>query len=249
MLLDTVSEVISQAELLSDMVYDSFKPDIAPFLAWALDDVEQCLDSRIDFAHMRRLCLSFLGVWLDMTPAVDGPNAYDEDCPSRRHLIGRMLKLEAKLRLVGQESETALHLSCDPKTTESGPYPPHRFPSVNTTTYLTRIGMPANVLNARRQTALHVACRKPTCETSLVLCRALVDSGVYMHVRDAEGKTALEYARESGGKEADAIVMELQAGGVARLTLSTLAAQCVMRHHIDYKGVVPRRLEAFVGLH
>ena len=70
-----------------------------------------------------------------------------------------------------------------------------------------------------------------------------------MHVRDAEGKTALEYARESGGKEADAIVMELQAGGVARLTLSTLAAQCVMRHHIDYKGVVPRRLEAFVGLH
>eukprot|EP00118_Oscarella_pearsei_P024608 m.306413 g.306413 ORF g.306413 m.306413 type:complete len:601 (+) comp41220_c0_seq1:257-2059(+) len=244
---DTVSEVVSQAELLSDMVFDGFKPDIAPFLEWVLDDVDQCLDSSIDFSHMRRLCLSFLGVWLEMQPATDGDYLFDEDVPMRRTLVTRLMSLEAKMRCTMGERETALHLACDSKSTETGPYPPHRFPSVETADYLIRLGIHVNLLNTRRQSALHLLCQKHHSDVNLKLCKCLLSSGAYMHVRDQDGKTALDYALES--KDLDPVAQELQGQYMPRLKLSTLAARCIMEHKLDYKGVIPRRLESFVGLH
>lgn len=244
---DTVSEVVSQAELLSDMVFDGYKPDVKPFFQWAIEDIQQSMERTIDYSRMRALCLSFLGIWLEMDPPNAGARTgiYDENNLERRRLVYHLIVVESNAR--NPPVSSLLHLSCDPKTTETGPYPPHRFPSVKVTEYFVQCGARLNALDADRQMPLHLIASHQTNTSSRPIIKCLLDAGAYMHGRDAQGRTPLDIARDND--QSGGCAVELQSQYMLHITLGTLAAQSIVINGLDYQGQVPRTLEHFLALH
>ena len=242
-----MSEVVSQAELLSDMVFDGYKPNIRPFLQWAIDDIQQCMEKNIDYSRMLSLCLSFLGIWLELDPPSVGAltGIFDGSNIDRRRLVQYLLHLESSM--MNAPASTLLHLACNTKTTETGPYPPHRFPSFKVAEYLIHCGAKLNALNAERQMPLHLIASHQSSPASQPIIQCLLEAGAYMHGRDAKGRTPLDIARDDDQR--GKCTIELQSRYMPNLTLGTLAAMSVIKYGLDYRGQIPCSLERFLALH
>jgi len=143
----------------------------------------------------------------------------------------------------GTSRRTPLHLACSSDTTDVGRYPVARFPDSGAISALLDAGADIDAFDADRNTALHTAARCRPVKPDVI--QLLLARGAHPDITNSEGQSP-QNLLESGstGTSLHNVVPPAR-----HLTLQCLAARAITAHSINYRGYIPRRLEAFILLH
>lgn len=141
----------------------------------------------------------------------------------------------------GQEGESLLHLSVDPKIslTSEEFYSP--FPSLAVVEILISCGIDINSVDNKRNTALHSSIKFLTYSElqNEGILGCLLKNGAHVDMHNSEGQSALFLLQHHG----------LPVCPLQYQTLKCLAAESIMKNKVPYEGEVPVCLIPFVQMH
>ncbi|XP_070543126.1 protein fem-1 homolog C-like [Ptychodera flava] len=155
-----------------------------------------------------------------------------ETIPMKRTLY-RLLRLCPR----GAKGYTLLHLACDKETSSVGRYPVCSFPSLDVVQLLVECGASVNAVDTERNTPLHIAAMNSNNNTDKII-QYLITQGAHFDSCNAEHKTPPDLVRSS-----------CDISWINYVTLQCLAARAIVKYNIDYRGHIPKKLEALIELH
>ncbi|XP_035221658.1 protein fem-1 homolog A-like [Stegodyphus dumicola] len=173
------------------------------------------------------------------------------------HLVGLMCQLQSELngndlelkqavyRLVrlnarARNGWTPLHLACFKDSSLIGRYPVCTFPSPQVVDLLLEVGACPNAVDFSHNTPLHVAAMNKPCAESIF--KALLEHGAHLDLCNYERKTPLQLVQSTDTASSDIYPLRY-------LNLQCLCAQVIRMHEIPYKGLMHKKLEAFLDAH
>ena len=143
----------------------------------------------------------------------------------------------------GSARRTPLHLACSSDTTDVGRYPVARFPDTGAISALLDAGADIDAFDAERNTPLHTAARCRPVKSDVI--QLLLTRGAHPDIVNCQQRSAQQLLEcGSDGTALCNIVPPAR-----HTSLQCLAARAVTSNNINYRGYVPRRLEAFILLH
>jgi len=160
-----------------------------------------------------------------------------------RHLLRTIVYDLVRMNPRGPGRRTPLHLACSGDTTDVGRYPVARFPDVEAIKALLDANAAIDTVDASHDTPLHVAARCRPARPDVI--RLLLTRGAHHDITNGSGET-MQALLESGD---DGLPLHRVIPPAKYLTLQCLAAQTIRTFRIEYRGHVPRRLEAFIRMH
>ncbi|XP_046556474.1 protein fem-1 homolog C-like [Haliotis rubra] len=146
----------------------------------------------------------------------------------------------------GSKGYTPLHLACAKETTNVGRYPVCNFPTNDVVQLLVEVGSDVNAVDVDGNSPLHTAASNVHTTPSNRPCRVeivrtLLKSGAHLDACNNDRKTPMQLIR---GMTINDIVSPL-----SFISLQCLAARKIMKHSLDYKDIVPKKLESFIAMH
>ena len=155
----------------------------------------------------------------------------------KRELLQISYKL-IKLNPRGPKDQSLLHLACDKKTSTVGRYPVCTFPSMGVVNLLLEVGGDVNILDEDLNTPLHIAASNQPCDEKII--NLLLDRESHIDACNKNNETPLKLV----GKDVAHNIQPLN-----YITLQCLSAKKISKCGLVYKGIVPKKLEAFIQIH
>ncbi|XP_077989051.1 protein fem-1 homolog C-like [Glandiceps talaboti] len=155
-----------------------------------------------------------------------------ETTPMKKTLY-RLLRLSPR----GAKGYTLLHLACDKETSSVGRYPVCSFPSLDVVQLLVECGASVNAVDIDGNTPLHIAAMNSNSNTEKII-KHVITHGAHFDVCNCNRKTPSDLVQSS----CDIPWMNY-------VTLQCLAARAIVKLKIDYRGHIPKKLEALIQLH
>ncbi|XP_019619025.1 PREDICTED: protein fem-1 homolog C-like [Branchiostoma belcheri] len=151
----------------------------------------------------------------------------------KRQAVYRFLHLKPR----GAKGMTPLHFAVDEATTTVGRYPVCKFPSLEAVKILIECGACLNAVDVENNTALHIAAKNNQAD----IMKELLKAGLHFDACNLEGKTSFDLLPKKS--------LENSINPLNYTSLQCLAARAIKRFQIEYKGVIPAKLESFVAMH
>ncbi len=200
---------------------------------------EHCSDSLSELGYNMHTLLYLVVIYSKIMSSLS-----ENDRFSVMQILYDTVSLDPRTR---ENRRSLLHLAVDSKTRVDDFHTSSivHFPSGAATRLLLEAGADATVMDADRNTPLHLIVAYPRIvsdfQTIHAVISALVDHGAHVDVVNQRALTPLQSATTG--------VAEIILKSQAKLSLMCLAAQAIKVHNISYKGQVPLALETFIELH
>jgi hypothetical protein len=160
-----------------------------------------------------------------------------------RHRLRNTVYNLVRMNPRGPGRRTPLHLACSSDTTDVGRYPVARFPDVEAIKTLLDANAAIDTVDAVHDTPLHVAARCRPVRSDVI--RLLLTRGAHHDAANGSGETMQTLLQSGDG----GVPLHRVLPPGKYMTLQCLAAQAITTFRIEYRGHVPRRLEAFIRMH
>lgn len=166
-----------------------------------------------------------------------------EDFEELKKLVYKFIKLDPRL----ENQYSPLHMTVDSATVVDDFHVEEvvEFPNGPLTELLLQCGACPNILDAHRNTPLHIIARynKPITnfETLHQILLCLINNGAHIDICNNERKTPLQCSTTG--------VTEVILRSHTQISLKCIAANCIQKNGIQLRGFVPEFLKEFIAMH
>ncbi|XP_035220357.1 protein fem-1 homolog C-like [Stegodyphus dumicola] len=245
----TQSSFLSFAELFSYMMSEAWARargfpvvhfrDLLNVFQRALGEIEAALESSQNggkdlngtsqFHRTLIIAMHLVGLMCRLQPLL----TVDEDLELKRSVY-KLVRMNPRSR----NGWTPLHLACFKDSSLIGRYPVFTFPSPEVVDLLLEVGACPNAVDYDHNTPLHVAAMNNPFAKAVF--KALLNHGAHLDLANSKRKTPLHLAQDTS---------RLDIYPLKYINLQCICAQVIRKSGIPYKGLVHKKLEAFLDAH